>query len=332
MKKTKPMQFKSIRKTRYKLTNDNSLLVGFICLVMIIFAVGCSNSTNSISDSTGPKIYLVNQENKSIESIDLDLKEIIDQSNVAEIIDYVFVLLNKGVSSSTYKPVIKDLNIIRYYNVDDKNVTINFNKVYYDLPIEEEIYLRNSVVKSLTSFEQIDSVEIFVNGVPLKLNDIIIGRLYDKDIMITYDEANLREDAESVVMYFPNDDLSKLVATYTTVSITSNRKLEEIIVEELFMDERNIMPKDVKLLNVYTHEGICFVDFSSEFQTSMLPVGISERIAIYALVNTLSELPNITSVQILVEGEKALTFQGNLNLNRIFTKNYSLIETDFGGD
>lgn len=332
MKRIKPKQLKRLLMNRRTQMYNCRLIVVLLCVVVLSASVGCSTNSGSVKNTSGPKIYLVNQENKSIESIDVDLKEIVDQSNVTEIIDYVFILLNNGVSSSTYEPVIKDLNIIRYYNVDDKNVTINFNKVYYDLPIEEEIYLRTSIVKSLTSFEQIDSVEIFVNGVPLRLNDVIIGRQYDKDIMVTYDEANLREDAESVILYFPGEDLSRLVATYTTVSITPNRKLEEIIVEELFKQERNIMPNDVKLLNVYTHEGICFVDFSAEFQTSMLPSGISERIAIYALVNSLSELPNITNVQILVEGEKASTFQGNLNLNRIFTNNYSLIETDFGGD
>jgi len=133
-------------------------------------------------------------------------------------------------------------------------------------------------------------------------------------------------------MYFPNKDLSSLVAEFTSVTITPNKKLEEIVVDKLLTSNSQILPTDVKLLNVYTHEGICFVDFSSEFQTSLLPSGISERIAIYALVNSLTELTNITNVQILVEGKKESTFQGTLSLNRIFTKNFSLIETDFGGD
>ncbi len=134
-------------------------------------------------------------------------------------------------------------------------------------------------------------------------------------------------EEKTVVIYYPTPNKTRLVPVYVEVDITPDMKLEEIIVLKLIEEERNaMMPEGTKLLNIYTHEGICFVDFSSEFQTVYLPKGISERIAVYSLVNSLTELGNITNVQIMVEGELVSTFQGTLSLNRIFSKNFSLIE------
>jgi len=334
------MKKKWLWKLKKKLNNGTLISWGkgikqfaFICLTLIFFTVGCVSSNNNYSVYNGSKVFLLNDTENRIEGIDLELKEVIDHTKVNEIVDYVLMLLYKGVSSSNLKPTIEDDTLIQYYNVNGKNIIINFSSSYYDLTFEKEIFLRASVVKTLTSFDLIDSVEFFVSGIPLKLNsNKSLGRQYSGDVLVTYDEAMSREDIQSIIMYFPNKDLSSLVAEFTSVTITPNKKIEEIVVDKLLTAYNQVLPTDVKLLNVYTHEGICFVDFSSEFQTSLLPSGISERIAIYALVNSLTELANITNVQILVEGKKESTFQGTLLLNRIFTKNFSLIETDFGGD
>lgn len=333
----KKINFWKISQKLNKEHNLNFDLISYklvlLSMLILVVSVGCNTSTDSYASLEGPKVYLVNEEENSLEGIDINLNEIVDQSKTNEIVDYIFILLSNGVSSSDFKPTITDVELIQYYNIEGTHITLNLNRAYYDLSFSQEIFLRASIVKSLTSFDAIDSVEFFVNGVPLIIDSsTALGRQYSSDVQVTYDKATSREVFENVVIYLPNEDKSRLNARYTTITLTPNKKLEAIVVEEILDNEEQILPNDVKLLNIYTHEGICFVDFSAEFQTALLPSGISERIAIYSLVNSLTELSNITNVQILVEGKKAATFQGTLSLNRIFTKNFSLIETDFGGD
>jgi len=299
----------------------------FITMMIIGFIVACSNGNNYLALNSNPKVYLLNAEMSTIEPIDLNLDEIIDVSNKNAVIEYAILLLRNGVSSSKLEQTIPDSIIIRNYSIDDMNVTLNFETAYYNLSLEQEIFLRSSVIKTLTSFKSFESVEFFVNGVPLILNDNIkLGRQYSSDVLLSFDEATLHHDDKTVIIYYPNKDKDKLVATYVDVKITPTKKMEEIILERIIDSKNGIYPSEVRLLNVYTHEGTCFVDFSKEFQKSFLPKGISERIAIYSLVNSLTELSTITTVQILVEGEITSTFQGRLSLDRMFTKNYSLIE------
>jgi len=308
------------------LINTRAMKQSWVLFLVLFLFMGCGTKTYLSTSTAEPRVYLINASGY-LEVAYVHPDDLINMNDTKQIADYIIMILSNGFEGSSLKNTIPDDIDIGYIVVDSGNVKINFGKSYYTMAAVDEINMRSSIIRSLTSFDQIYSVEFFVDGIPLRLNDEIIGRTYADDVMLSYDEVNLQDTKTSIILYYPNATYTKLIPTRVEVDLPTDKKIEEIVIAKyLESEDINLFSKGTELLNVYTHEGICFVDFSDAFLTSSLPTGISERIAIYSIVNSLTDLSDITEVQILVEGEIPKTFQGTLSLNRMFSKNYSLIE------
>ena len=84
------------------------------------------------------------------------------------------------------------------------------------------------------------------------------------------------------------------------------------------------LPDGVKLLGVKVEEGIAYVDFSKE--VSKRTMGSYEAtMFIGSIVNTLTEVPGIRAVQILIEGKKRVMYCGVLDIEEPLTRNESLL-------
>jgi hypothetical protein len=76
-----------------------------------------------------------------------------------------------------------------------------------------------------------------------------------------------------------------------------------------------------------TAAGEAYVDFSPEFAAAHPGGSTSELLTIYTIVNALTtNLPVITSVQLLVNGKEVDTLAGHVDLRRPLTQNTALVE------
>ncbi len=85
-----------------------------------------------------------------------------------------------------------------------------------------------------------------------------------------------------------------------------NTSNERLIIYELMKGPANTklkatIPNDTKVISVTVNEGICYVNFDEGFLNALPDV--LDSITIYSIVDSLSELPNISRVQILVNGK-----------------------------
>lgn len=279
-------------------------------------------------ESDDPMLMLLNEEKSQLEGVPLYLDQVIDQNDPGQIIKYVVDLLKTGVSNSKLKPTIPEKVDLEYYTVTSNNVRLNFNREYLNVDDFQEIYMRSSLVRSLTSFDLIRSVEIYVDGVPIR-QSIVNGkdRLNKNDVIVSFDELSENLVQENINIYYPCDNRNSLCQENVSIKRDGDRKREAEVIDILLEEiDVTIFPEGTKLLNTYTHDGICFVDFNEEFNRNLLPEGISEEIAVYSIVNTLIDLPDVSEVQFLVEGKKISTFHGVMRLDRRFKKNYLIIE------
>jgi len=85
-------------------------------------------------------------------------------------------------------------------------------------------------------------------------------------------------------------------------------------------------PVDTKINDFYIRSGgIAVVDFSSDILKH--PSGAhSEYLAVLSLVNSLTELPDITSVQILINGKVVPTLFGSVDISHPIKRFYALTE------
>ena len=75
-----------------------------------------------------------------------------------------------------------------------------------------------------------------------------------------------------------------------------------------------VVPKATKVKSVVVKDKTAFVDFSAEIAKRGFAGSSTEILAVGAIVNTLTEFPEVEQVQILVEGKKVDTLFGHLDV------------------
>lgn len=88
------------------------------------------------------------------------------------------------------------------------------------------------------------------------------------------------------------------------------------------------IPPGTRLREVFlSGRGEAFVDLSREVTTGHLGGSLTEAFTVYAIVNTLTtNLPAITGVQILVEGQEADTLAGHIDIRHPLRENLRWVQ------
>ena len=133
----------------------------------------------------------------------------------------------------------------------------------------------------------------------------------------------------TLTLYFSDKEALGLVAETREVS-KGNKSIEQLIIEELIKgpvdkDHLRTVPAESKLLAIKTESGLTSVDFSEEFVSKHWGGSTGELFTVYSIVNSLTELPEIKSIQFLVDGKKVETLSGHLDLEKPIERDESLI-------
>jgi germination protein M len=169
-------------------------------------------------------------------------------------------------------------------------------------------------------------VQINVNGSPLiDSNGDVVG-LLTADYFIDNTEAST---PYRIKLYYANRKGDALVEYDTDVYYTGTTSLEELAIKQLIngpteIGMYNTIPEGTVLLNVTKNDGICTVDFNEKF-LEKLP-DISEQVAIYSVVNTLVELPDIKKVQFAINSQVVKTIWDDIPFDVLFERNLDIIE------
>jgi len=146
-----------------------------------------------------------------------------------------------------------------------------------------------------------------INFIAMEAQPTVLTFLLDK-VEETHRE-NLKlisGNAEDLLEYFADEEGTKLVPETREMFYDMNTSKERLIIDELMKGPTNTklkatIPNDTKVISVTVNEGICYVNFDEGFLNALPDV--LDSITIYSIVDSLSELPNISRVQILVNGK-----------------------------
>ena len=142
--------------------------------------------------------------------------------------------------------------------------------------------------------------------------------------------SSQQEEKTNITLYFSDKDALTLVAENREVA-KGSKSMEQIIIEELIAGPENpehlrTVPAETKLLSVEVKEGTVFIDFSEEFITKHWGGSTGESFTVYSIVNSLTELPDLKSVQFLVNCKKIETLAGHMDLSVPIERNEMLIK------
>jgi len=130
-----------------------------------------------------------------------------------------------------------------------------------------------------------------------------------------------------LTLYFPNSDASGLIPTKRTV-VVADQEVIKAMFAELATPPSGMekpLPKGTTLKGASVKDGVATIDLSPEFQKNFGGGSAGEEMTMYSIVNTLTTLPNVNSVQFLLDGKKLDGILGNLDTSTPLKRNDSLV-------
>ena len=128
------------------------------------------------------------------------------------------------------------------------------------------------------------------------------------------------QDTVTVDLFFADDQAMEVLPERREVEVPADPSqrppIEELVVTELLKGPtdpllKRTLPAEAKLISVQVTDGLALVNFSKEFVSKHPGGSTGEIMTILSLVSSLTCLPNIDRVQILVEGQRIDTIAGH---------------------
>lgn len=151
---------------------------------------------------------------------------------------------------------------------------------------------------------------------------IIIFLFWGKDDEVTFveeytpqEEISMEQERQTIVsIYYNNKETNTLMPEARLIDVKELAKnpytmLLNLVISEPKSDKlETVIPEGTQIINVEVKQDTAYVNLSSEFIKNHKGGAENEAKTVYAIVNTLTELNEINSVRILIEGEENKSF------------------------
>ncbi len=301
-----------------------NLLIFLTALLAVIFVLsGCSwLPIRSSSSDVDACVYYIEENGTALIEMNVSLPGGSDEKK-AEYLTNQLLTPPKGKISPLCEGT--KLNMVK---IKDEIVTVDFSKEFTDINNPKYTLSPAAVAKTLCSLDFVSGVNILVEGLPaLGIDGTPIGIIMKSDVMenVGAGEGN----KTNISLYFGNETGEGLILERRTVEIPPSSTVEKVIVDEIIKGPKttesiSVIPTGVKVLSVETKNGVCFVNLSKEFIDRFTGGSAGEILTVYSVVNSLTELDTVSSVQFLIEGEKKESLS-HMAINEPIARNKSVI-------
>ena len=306
-----------------------------ICSLLALFLVlsaitGCTVETEKKKEeSSSYYFYYVNMNETELEREIYEPKEV---STEYMMVDLMQRLNNKAMEGDNVNLLPADVTI-NSYRIEEAALTIDFSGSYADMSSAREVLVRLGTVKTFLQVPGIESVRFTLDGAEfLDFREQPVGAM----TMSSFADFSEIGDTSSYcrgsfTLYFTDKTGTRLVEEKRTVRYRRDIPQEKVILEQLMKgpmekDHYPTIPENAGIMNVFTADRICHVQFDEIFSDYALD--ISEKIPIYSVVNSLLASIDADRVQITVGNVEERNFRENMPLYHYYKKNDKLVLAD----
>lgn len=297
-------------------------------LLILSFLLICTGCRKKEVFEEGTAVYYLNEEETSIVPVGYQIPEGTVEEQAGKLLEKLAEVPETVGMKQTISEEIKLLG----YTLDRKQLYLDFSTEYLEMDKVKEVLVRAAIVKTMVQLEEVSFIGFRVAGEPLTdSRGMNIGLMNENTFL---DNMGSEENATKIVnlnLYFANKTGDKLTPQSTVLEYSANVAVEKIVVEQLITGPTEkgyypTIPQDTKVMSVTTKDGVCYVNLDIGFTAQGYDV--LGQVTIYSIVNSLTELPGITSVQILVNGETNINYKDSISLESTFQMNQEIVEKE----
>ena len=301
-----------------------------IYVAAFILSIFCSGCTSTEIPPIGTvigrtvQIYLLDDDKVSFMPVDRDL---IDGDAVTQAYYLVNLLADDPADAVHASPFTVKTELIDC-KVNRNTLLLYFDRGYARMDTISRTLCDAALAKTLTQINGIEYIRIYSGYVSItdgRGNQV--GRISGGDYADSISDVNAFTSSE-IVLYFADESGKLLVPESRKVVYNMNTSLERKVVEELIKGpvsglSKLVLLPTVRLISISTSNGVCYVNLNEDFMTAVTDV--DSRIPVYAIVDSLTSLPYISKVQIMVDSAQNIAFMGDMPLNRSYERDESII-------
>ena len=304
----------------------HALWAVLLTLVLLSGMTGCAREEK---EDSGLLLYYLNEDLSSLNTLSYLMEEGKSKADLSpqEMADDMLEQL--ATPSGDVRSIAPIQNFtVTGTTLQNGTLTVFLSSDYEELETVREILTRAALVNTLCQIDGVDSVSFLCGDHPLTNEDGSVVTAMNSDMFIFNSGKEIMNyEKVRLHLYFANEDGDQLVDTYRNVVYNSNISMERLVVEQVLKGPNSdvVFPTlnpASKVLSVTTRDGVCYVNLDQAFLTE--PYGVTSQVAIYSLVNSLTELSSVSAVQITIEGKTGKAFMDS-SLSSAFERNLSVV-------
>ncbi len=296
----------------------------FLLLVLCLILFGCEAQSN-VSGEEWARFYYKDSEPSYFSDTGIMAAEDRslgwDQHTVSGLME---LYLQGPVSGSLLLPVPQGLKLLKT-EVLPEEVTLIFDDSLAALS-PMELHIAGSCI-ARTLWEYGDYQKITIKAQTQLLDGQEAFAVYPESLVLSDHGAG--QPSTLIHLYFSGVQGRFLVEEQRSKSLKEEESLPEYVLQALLEgpDRPGLLttiPEGTLLLDVSVADGVCIVNFSSEFLQNLPKEELQQRMTVFSVVNSLTQLDEISSVEFLVEGSPVEQY-GDVDLSEALVFNETLI-------
>lgn len=276
----------------------------------ITFYYAAADETSYSSDSGA-----LHQETRELET---------QSSEVGEILK---LYLHGPLNQHAKLPFPAEMELLEM-SIEQGTLTLYVTNHWLELSLLEEHIAEACLVKTMT---QLPEVEQICLRTELDEESKVPNQYLKPEDYLLYDDS-ATSDQISVKLYFSDTNARYLVEENRTRDTDTVGLVPEFIMKELLKGPETeqhlpVLPEGVNLLGVELNQGVCTVNFSEAFLTNRPLNHAQARMTVFAVVNSLTELPEVESVRFHCVGKEIGDYSG-IDLSQLLFREENAIHND----
>lgn len=268
-----------------------------VCVIMffcMLITTGCSGNIYSNTKKIEIKLYYSNLDNSNINWITRP----IEYMNTHEkYINTLKALFNGPYSSDANRSINVKTQILSV-KVRDKILTVDLSKDFINETDDlTKIISTMTITNTILQFKEIMGVRINIEGKEHISPD---GKPYG--LLKEYELDKSKKITTTI--YLPDINSKKLVKIKKVIILSHGEIMGEKILNFMIKEKSLNILKSTTIKKYKEDKGILNIDFSNDFYKVNTLSDENKKMVIYSIVNTLTELENISNINIYVEGKK----------------------------